>query len=297
MRALITGSSGFVGTNFRNYLVSHGWEVTPVDITTGYDARAFFRNDKGREKFDLALHCAAVVGGRTVIDGYPLAQAINFELDAAFFRWALGARPNHAVYFSSSAAYPTHLQSPGNTGALAEHLIDLVGIPGLPDQLYGWAKLTGEKLALLAYEDGLNVHVVRPFSGYGSDQPSTYPFPAFIDRALRRDGTFTVWGNGAQTRDFIHIDDIVQAVMKMVEENIPGPVNLGTGRPTSMLELARIVTARAGYSPEFKTFPDKPSGVHWRVADTTRLNKFYEPSVSLESGISRALLSRAGRAM
>ena len=75
----------------------------------------------------------------------------------------------------------------------------------------------------------------------------------------------------------------------MIREGIGGPVSLGTGRATSMRELARMMCAAAGYSPEFRTLPGKPAGVAYRVADVTRMREFYEPAVSLEDGIERAL--------
>jgi nucleoside-diphosphate-sugar epimerase len=163
---------------------------------------------------------------------------------------------------------------------------------GVPDQLYGWAKLTGENLAHRARQEGLKVSVVRPFSGYGSDQDPSYPFAAFIDRAVNREDPFVIWGDGSQVRDFIHIDDIVRASMVMCERGIDGPVNLGTGRAVSMTELAGMVCRQEGYQPEFKYRPEAPRGVSYRVSDSTRLREFWVPEVSLERGIACALAWR-----
>jgi nucleoside-diphosphate-sugar epimerase len=160
---------------------------------------------------------------------------------------------------------------------------------GIPDQLYGWAKLTGENLAHRARQEGLNVTVIRPFSGYGPDQDVSYPFSAFIARAKAREDPFTVWGSGQQVRDFIHVSDIVSATLHMAENGIDGPLNLGTGRAVSILQLARMVCQAAGYSPEIRTLGDKPSGVAYRVADVTELHKVYTPEISLEQGILEAL--------
>jgi nucleoside-diphosphate-sugar epimerase len=159
----------------------------------------------------------------------------------------------------------------------------------MPDQLYGWAKLTGEVLAKRALAEGLAVSVVRPFSGYGEDQDDCYPFPAFIDRALKREDPFLIWGDGKQTRDFIHIDDIVGATLRMVEREANGPFNLGMGVPTSMRELAGKVCKLAGYEPAFEFAKSAPSGVQYRVAVAERIRSIYTTKVGLETGIKRAL--------
>jgi nucleoside-diphosphate-sugar epimerase len=199
------------------------------------------------------------------------------------------------LYFSSSSVYPVYEQTGGRARPLPEHMVRAaLDIPsvGVPDQLYGWAKLTGENLAHRACAAGLNISVVRPFSGYGSDQDASYPFPAFIDRALRREDPFTIWSAGDQVRDFIHIDDIVRACMAMYEQGIDGPVNLGTGRGTTMTELASMVCAQAHYTPGFKFDLAAPRGVTCRVADVSLLRGFCEPEITLDRGIAQALAWR-----
>ena len=116
MKALVTGSAGFAGRHFREALHHRGWDVTGIDIAEGNDARDFF--SASGDRFDLVVHCAAVVGGRALIDGPPLALAVNLELDAAMFRWALRTRPGRVIYLSSPAAYPVALQ--GEPRLLAE---------------------------------------------------------------------------------------------------------------------------------------------------------------------------------
>jgi nucleoside-diphosphate-sugar epimerase len=299
--ALVTGAAGFVGRHFARHLRGQGWEVVGIDTEPGpgavfCDARDFFRGSGPRVAgYDLVIHCAAVVGGRQVIEADPLAQVVNFEIDAALFRWARICRPGRIIYFSSSAAYPVLLQDGQPPYALPEDEIKFEGLAGVPDSLYGWAKLTGEFLARQAIADGMPVTVVRPFSGYGSDQDASYPLPAFTDRALRREDPFLIWGDGGQTRDFIHIDDIVRAVMAMYEQDRAGPVNLCSGHGTSMRTLAAMICRQAGYEPGFEFAPAAPSGVRYRVGNAFMLSQFCRPRVTLEEGIRRALADRAGR--
>ncbi|MEU3990101.1 NAD-dependent epimerase/dehydratase family protein [Streptomyces platensis] len=286
MRVLLTGHKGFVGRHLHAALEARGNYVVGVDLAAQLDALDYFR--KADARYDLAIHCAAIVGGRASIDGSPLGVATNLALDAWYMRWLARTGTPRAVYFSSSAAYPVALQQPGDIRRLHEDDIDLTD-PQLPDATYGWAKVTGERLAEYATAAGCRITIPRPFSGYGEDQADVYPFPAFIQRAKRRDDPFEIWGSGDSTRDWIHIDDIVGATIEAVEWGITGPVNLGTGRATSFNELAHLVTKQAGYTPQLKHLPAAPQGVHHRVCDPAKMLDFYQPCVTLEEGIERAL--------
>lgn len=220
-----------------------------------------------------------------------MAVATDLAIDADLWQWALRTRPGRVVYFSSSAAYPTWLQNAPGDHVLTEGDINLARIDH-PDQTYGLAKLVGEIQAAHVRAEGVPVTVIRPFSGYGHDQDLTYPFPAFIDRAIRREDPFRIWGDGEQVRDFIHISDIVDAVMVMVGEGIDGPVNLCSGVPTSFNDLAELVCASARYVPELAHVLAAPVGVRYRVGEPSLLRSFYEPKVSLEEGVAMALRAR-----
>jgi nucleoside-diphosphate-sugar epimerase len=214
-------------------------------------------------------------------------MARNLMLDAAFFDWAVRTGQHRVIYLSSSAAYPIALQ--GDTPwALREDDIDLDDAVE-PDSVYGWTKLTGERLAREARQDGLKVSVVRPFSGYGEDQSPNFPFRAILDRVKGDQAAIEVWGTGRQIRDWIHIDDVVTGLLAVAEHGIDEPVNLGTGVGTSMFDLALMAAKLARRAVTVGSRPDKPSGVQCRVADATRFQRIYTPRVSLEEGILRSL--------
>ena len=281
-RALVTGHLGFVGKYFVKRLTQDGWDIVGVDTKEGKDCRDFFKESD--ESFDIVIHLAAIVGGRESIEGRPLAVADNLSIDSEFFQWCLKTKPKKVVYFSSSAAYPIMYQSDDLHIKLREWDLSIYS-PKKPDATYGWSKLTGEYLA--SFVD--NVYIFRPFSGYGSDQDLSYPFPAYIKRAMDKADPFEVWGKGTQTRDFIHIEDIINAVFVAVENDVKGPINLGWGRATSFIQLAEMVTYYAGYRAEIITRPDKPVGCMHRVSDNSKLLEFYTPKITLEEGIERAM--------
>lgn len=316
--ALVTGGCGFVGRHIVKRLLDMGLEVTVVDnLSTGlypdkwpdflrpfhsdsflfheFDVRQWFISNAS-DSYDLIFHCAAVVGGRLKIEGDPLAVATDLAIDSDFFNWLVRAdkKPRRVVYFSSSAVYPVSLQRRAMHCKLAESFATFAPLTeriGLPDMTYGWAKLTGEYLADVAVEKyGLPVVIYRPFSGYGEDQDPSYPFPAIVDRVLRGENPITVWGSGEQCRDWIHIDDIVDAVFETMVKLHPGDVlNLGSGEPTSFRQLAGIVCDVANHSAEIVADAGKPEGVFCRVADTYRAGRYYRPRIGLREGVERVV--------
>lgn len=284
--ALVSGSSGFIGSAVARSLASAGYRVRPLDVAPhdGEDARDYFRSSDAR--YDVVVHCAAVVGGRRVIEWTPLNHAQNLEIDAALFSWAQRTKPGRVVYFSSSCAYPIHLAHENRH--LHETDINLHA-PAWPDELYGWTKLTGEVVAATAQAAGVPVSVVRPFSVYGPGMREGFAVRGFLEQVKRRADPIEVWGDAGQVRDFIHVSDVCKAVLMIAGMGIDGPVNLGTGRATSLHELATMMGKAARYWPEVKVDHSMPAGVPRLVADPGRLHEFYTPSVTLEEYFAEVL--------
>lgn len=289
----MTGNAGFLGRHFTEALGKAGWDVC------GFDAADDFRVQEVLGLYaaeipgvDLVVHCAAVVGGRRTIDGDALRVATeNLTIDAAVFDWCARTRPGRLLYLSSSAVYPVHLQ-----GAhvrqywLPEGAADPGTPDGSPDATYGWVKLTGERLCAELRKAGVPVTVVRPFSGYGTTQSPEYPFRAFVDRALAQLDPFPIWGSAYQVRDWIHVDDVTRMALALCAAGVDGPVNLCSGIPVTMLELASRICAAADYAPRLEVEPSAPMGVAYRVGDPDRMLGYVgRPEVSLDDGIRRAV--------
>jgi nucleoside-diphosphate-sugar epimerase len=316
MKALVTGGAGFVGRHLCKALLDKGWSVTCVDPVVertggkapadwplydprdyaqfryvGQDCREFFRTN---EEFDIVFHLAAMVGGRLMIEFDPLAVAEDLAIDADFYRYVLRIKPAKAVFFSSSAAYPISMQRKDSYALLKEADISFEDSIGMPDLSYGWAKLTGEYLARLAHQQyGLDMVCYRPFSGYGEDQDLSYPFPSICRRAVELAGSqeMVVWGTGDQMRDFIHITDCIEFVLKSMNSFSDGSaINLSTGRLTSFKEFAGIAANVVGYDPAIRGTSDKPEGVFARGGDRRLQNELgLVPTISFEEGIRRGV--------
>lgn len=316
---LVTGGAGFVGRHVVSNLLARGDEVHCVDALVpltgsldpacgwplfeprdygGFhfyreDCRDYFRRVKDTD-FDYAFHLAAMVGGREMIERNPLAVAEDLAIDSEYWRWAAQVRPAKTVCFSSSAAYPIAFQRREGYRLLTEDMIQFEDDIGMPDMTYGWAKLTHEYLARLAYcHHGLRSVTYRPFSGYGEDQDLAYPFPSICRRVFAGIGTprIAVWGSGDQMRDFIHIDDCVRGVMDTMDAIEDGSaVNLSTGIMTSFKSLAALVANQCGYQPEIVGMSEKPEGVFARGGDTALQESLgFHGRISLEEGVARAL--------
>lgn len=302
MKVLITGAAGFLGRSFLRYHLTAGDDVTAIDDFSAesalwplgdrpykaltIDAGAFFK--ERTDSFDLAYHFAAPVGGRVKIEGDPLYNADSLRLDSAFFRWAPG-KVGTAVYPSSSAVYGVYYQSGAGVALFEELFEPESSVWARPDEMYGFTKMAGEVLAAKAAQYELNTLCIRPFSGYGEEQSLDYPMPSICRRAARHEDPLVVWGQGTQTRDFIHVEDIVWGTQAALEAGVTGyrALNLGSGIPTSFIQVARMAAVAAGYDPVVVTDTDKPQGVTSRYANIERMFSIYLPRISLEEGIAR----------
>lgn len=251
-----------------------------------------------QEKYQLAFdafsdvyHFAAIVGGRSKIEGDPMMVALDLSIDAEFFYWVTRHKPERVLYPSSSAAYPVSLQTDEDSISLKETDIDFEGNLGTPDMTYGWSKLTGEFLSQIAARHyGISIVCIRPFSGYGEDQDLSYPIPAIAARAARQEDPFEVWGTGKQGRDFVHIEDVLDFIQILMDNVSDGSAyNIGSGRLLSFIEIIEVFCKIAGYKPEIKQLLDKPVGVHSRYANMDLVTeKFgWKPKITVEEGMRR----------
>lgn len=310
-KALITGGCGFLGRHFAKYLHKKGWDIVIVDnLSTGLHPKkwpehlkvpfTFIKADMGKylegnkKKYDLAIHLAAVVGGRAVIEGKPALGARSLELDASFFRWASKQKPAKIIYMSSSAVYPVNFQNEKTKTALKESMVNFASaVPsfGMPDLVYGWSKLTGEFLASnFSKHYGLNVFCPRPFSGYGEDQDLSYPVPAICQRAAKHENPLVIWGSGKQARDFIYVDDLIEGIMLYLPK-LKGykAMNFGSGLANTFETVAKTAALHAGYAPKIKNLADKPEGVKTRYADISIMRKHFRLKIGLKQGLKKVV--------
>ena len=305
MRAVITGSAGFIGSWLAERLVADGWSVAGVDsFTSYYDPQDKLRNlarltDEPR--FDLVnvdvvsddfrkllrggpvvFHLAAQPGVRTSFgNGFSRYLHDNVLATQRVFEAAHEAGCRRVVYASSSSVY-----GEGPATGFREDTT-----PTAPRSPYGVTKLACERLADVYRHLGLDVVGLRYFTVYGPRQRPDMAIRRLCQAALG--GTpFPLHGDGAQSRDFTYVDDAVDATVRAMSATDPDPLlNVGGGEEASLKSLIETVGAMAGRQV-LVVRSDAPDGDVSRTrADTTRARHSlgWRPRVGLAEGLQSEL--------
>lgn len=319
MKILITGGAGFIGSHVVEHHLNRGDEVVAVDdLSTGQRDNIDQFEDHPRFRFieadlvdwsglgdevgaaDRIYHLAAVVGMFHVLQEPVRITRVNVVATERLLEEAVrhGHRPQ-VVIASSSSVY-----GHSKAAELSEE-DDLVFAPhngGLTG--YGLSKLVNEIQAQAYHEShGLPVAIARLFNAAGPRQTGTYGFvvPRFVQEAV--DGEpLPVFGDGTQTRSFCDVRDTIRALDQLA--SCPGawgvPVNVGTTREISILDLAKLVIGRAGSDSPVTFVPfDEAYGVHFehimrRRPVTRRLGELaaFRPRWTLEDTIDDLIARR-----
>ena len=303
-RALVTGAGGFIGHHMVKYLVAAGYWVRGVDVKAPeyessaaqefeiLDLRRWDNCLMATRGIDEVYSFAADMGGIGYINEHHVDSARNNVLISTHMLDASRTNGVARFFFSSSACvYPQYLQNSPDVQPLKEEDAS----PYDPDEGYGCEKLFTEKLCQYYYEDcGLETRVARFHNVYGPQ--GTYDggkekAPAAICRkvALTPDGgEIEIWGDGEQTRSFMHINDCVDGVFRLVSSKHRGPFNLGTSRLITINALVDLVCEIAGKNLLKRHNLSAPQGVRGRNSDNTRVYTAlqWEPKVSLEEGMT-----------
>ncbi len=270
MKALVTGAAGFVGRHLCPKLEATGYTVDKCDIDKALPDSLYA--EVGRD-YDLVVHLAANIVNVDARMRGGMEMYSDIELDLAMCRWLEKNPPKQCAVLMSSCA------------------VDY------PDDPYCIVKRNLESFAQTLHKKGVPIIVLRPFSGYGEDQSEEYPFRAILERALRKEDPLTVWGAN-QVRDWLHVDDLTDAILFAVKNlpRSPQPVEVGTGRGIALVSLADMMAEVVGYEPQISRDQTKPSSSPRRVAgengNATLQDWGWEPRIDLEDGIAHAVASR-----
>ncbi len=298
MRAayLVTGGAGFIGSHLVDTLVADGHRVIVLDdFSTGkranlsedlmsgqvelvrgsaLDAKSV---DRCMRRADACVHLAASVGVGRILD-HPLTGLRGNVLGTDVVMSAAARHGRRLLFASSSEVYGKL-----NQAGLTENSDRLLGSPAKSRWSYAIAKEFGEALArAYAQECGAEMTVVRLFNTVGPRQASAYGMvlPRFVRQALSGK-PLTVYGDGAQTRCFTDVRDVVRGITGLLDtdEAVGGTFNIGSHRPTSVLDLARRVIAQTGscseiaFVPYAQAHPEGFEELGNRAPDTSALSE------------------------
>ena len=269
MRALVTGGAGFIGSNLTDALLARGDEAIIVDnLSTGrrenieqalangatlVDAdirdRAAIEEIVGRERPEVIFHLAAQIDVRKSIADPAFDASINVGGTANVLEAARSAGVRRVVFSSTGGAI--YGEGDGQELPLGEDA------PLAPEAPYGQSKFAGEGyLSLYERLYGLSSVPLRLGNVYGprQDPLGEAGVVAIFCGRLREGKQPTVFGDGKQTRDYIYVGDVVSAMLAAAEAETSGPINIGTGIETDVLELVSALAELGGggdFEPEF----------------------------------------------
>ena len=303
-RILVTGAGGFIGHHLVKRLKKEGYWVRGVDIKNPeYEETAadefeildLRRRDNcftATKDIDRVYNLAADMGGIGYITASHADIARNNILINAHMLEASHLNDVKRFLFSSSACvYSQSKQKSADVTPLREE----DAFPADPEPGYGWEKLYTEELCRYYWKDfGFDTRIVRFHNVYGPS--GTYEggkekAPAAISRkvALAKDGDeIEIWGDGEQTRSFMHIEDCLEGLLRLMASDYRDALNLGTDRLVTINELVDIVSEIAVKKLIKRHDLSKPQGVRGRNSDNSRLKEVlkWEPNISLEQGLT-----------
>jgi GDP-D-mannose 3', 5'-epimerase len=307
-RALVCGAGGFIGGHLVKRLKAEGFWVRGVDIKRHEYAESaadeFLQGDLRikafcdqavDQKFDEIYQLAADMGGAGfVFTGDHDAEImhnsamINLNILECVREQGVGE-----IFYSSSACmYPEYNQLDPSKPVTAEES----AYPAAPDSEYGWEKLFSERLYFAYHRNyGINVKVARFHNIFGEEgtwEGGREKAPAAMCRKVAEaeaGGVIEMWGDGNQTRSFLHVDECLEAMRRFMDApQFRGPVNIGSEEMVSINELARMVMEIAHKQVPVRHI-DGPIGVQGRNSDNTLIRKElgWAPSQPLHDGLRR----------
>ena len=289
----VAGHRGLVGSGVVRALKAQGYSNLllrthhELDLTDQAAVVEFFQ----KERPQAVVMAAARVGGIHANNVRP-AEFIrdNLLIQDNVIDAAYQAGVAKFVFLGSSCIYPKLAPQPIKEDSL------LTGPLEPTNEWYAIAKIAGVKMCQ-AYrrQYGFNAISLMPTNLYGPgdnfDLQSSHVLPALIrrfhDAKLRGDASLTVWGTGTPRREFLHVDDLADAVIYLLKTYDDEPiVNIGWGEDVTIRELAEAVASVAGYRGRLEFDPSKPDGTPRKLLDTSRLTALgWVPKIKLKTGI------------
>ena len=270
-------------------------EILTVDrATLDLTRQAAVEDWVGGHRPDVVFIAAARVGGIVANDSYPVEfLQDNLQMQSNIMAAAAATGVAKLIFLGSSCIYPKLAAQPISEDAL------LTGPLEPTNEWYAIAKIAGLKLAQ-AYrrQFGHDFISVMPTNLYGPgdnyDLVSSHVIPALLRKAYeaKRGGrrTMTVWGSGKPRREFMHVDDLADAVI-FIAKNYSGDrqINAGVGNDITIAELAAIVCRTVGFDGTLEFDASKPDGTPRKMMDSGRLNELgWRSSIPFEQGLADA---------
>ena len=295
---LVTGGAGFIGSHVASRFAREGFAVRVLDdLSTGDTAnlaagwklvRADVADptavDAAVAGTEIVVHLAAFTSVPESFERFGDCTRTNVLGTTNVARACVRHGVRKLVFASSSAVYSDLPAAPKSEAEC----------PG-PTSPYGISKLEGEHLLAAHTElDGLGTVALRFFNVYWPRQAAGSAYaaavPIFIERALRGEA-LTIYGDGRQTRDFVYVDDVADAVLRAAQASASGVFNVGTGEALQILDLADEIARLTAHAVPHRHAPSRAGDVRASSADASRARMVlgWSPAHTLAQGLEETL--------
>lgn len=303
MRALVTGGAGFIGSHLVDALARAGESVrvldrvvagarsTPSGFPAGIevveaDIRDAALVREATREIDVVFHLAAEASVPRSVSDPVTCYDVNVAGTLNVLVAARDAGCRRVVFASSSAVY-------GDDPALPKRET----MTPRPTSPYASSKLAGEDLcAVFRRAYGLETVALRFFNVYGPRQDPNGPYAAVIPRfidAVRAGESPVLYGDGEQTRDFVHVDDVARALaLAATTPGLPGgPYNVASGDSITLNQLVAVLGTVFGRAVPIRHEPERPGDIRHSAADVSAIRDAlgFEPTITLEEGLARTV--------
>jgi len=290
----IAGHRGMVGSSIVRLLTAKGYTgiitrtSAELDLRNQQAVNDFFENEKPEYVFLAAAKVGGIVANNTYRADFVYE---NLMIEANIIHASYVNKVNKLLFLGSSCIYPKLAPQP-----LKEEYI-LSGYLEHTNQPYAIAKIAGIELCdSYRTQYGCNFISAMPTNLYGPndnyDLEKSHVLPAllrkFIMAKRNNEPAVTLWGSGTPRREFLHVDDLAQACLFLMENySEPGLVNIGVGHDITIYELAILIKNIVGFKGEILLDTSKPNGTPQKLMDITKLASFgWKASIGLEEGIT-----------
>ena len=296
MTIVVAGATGLAGSAIVRAFEKAGKEVvginrSVVDLLDLQATKKFLKDVAP----SMVIDAAARVGGIGANNAFPVEFLTdNIRIQSNLMDAAHDAKVGRFIFLGSSCIYPRDCTQP-----IKEEYL-MTGPLETTNSAYAIAKIAGiELINSYRKEYGHKWISLMPTNLYGPNDnfelQGSHVLPAFIRRFVeateKNAPTETLWGTGAPKREFLHVDDLANAVLIASEKyDSSMHLNIGSGEDLSIKELAELVADIAGYKGEIKWDSSKPDGTPRKVLDVTKAKSLgWSPAISLRDGIASAM--------
>lgn len=292
-RVWVAGHRGMVGQAIERRLASE--ECTIVNVSReALDLRDQTQVRRWMEEVrpEVVFHAAATVGGILANSARPAEFLYdNLMIGANVIDAARHTGVQKLIYLGSSCIYPKDAPQPIHESALMSGTLEPT------NEWYAIAKISGIKLCQ-AYraQYGCDFVSAQPTNLYGPgdnfDLSNSHVLPALMrkaEEAKRSGNPMTVWGSGSALREFLHVDDLADALV-FIAKHYSGndPINVGTGEEISIADLATFMAEMVGFNGELRQDRTKPDGVSRKIVDVSKLHALgWRHRIGLQEGIAQ----------